>query len=152
MLFSTLFHHVNELVLCVDIKLTIDMGYMGLCSAARDAELFLDIARIVILGTEKQSFSFSAREQITVGYLFATVGEPARFPLSVARVVFDFSKEAVQIIQWKRLFRGLSGRVPCLIRAARARVRAQAMWFGANRLHDRLRRGCPAQCVVRFYR
>ena len=81
------------------------MGYMGLCRAARDAELFLDVARIVILGKEKQYFSLSAREQITVGYFFATVGEPARFPLSVARIVFDFSKEAVQIIQGKRFFR-----------------------------------------------
>ena len=113
MLFSTLFHHVNELVLRVNIKLTIDMGYMGLCRAARDAELFLDVARIVILGKEKQYFSFSAREQITVGYFFATVGELARFPLSVARIVFGFSKEAVQIIQRKRFFRGFA----CLVRS-----------------------------------
>ena len=104
MLFSTLFHHVNELVLRVNIKLTIDMGYVRLGGTARNAELFLDVARIVILGKEKQDFGFPAREQIAVGYLFATVGEPARFPLSVARIVFDFSKEAVQIIQGKRFF------------------------------------------------
>ena len=81
--FTTLFHHVDKLVLRMDIQFAIDMRDMGFGSASRYAQLVLNIAGIVVFSQKEQHFGFSAREQIPVRYFLAAFGEPSLFSILI---------------------------------------------------------------------